>query len=345
MDVVQDNAAEDGWTIGYKGNYDRLYYVKKLNDSAIMVSAIYTSELADVFEKADRMEDMTIALIDQGEHMMYSSETSEIGNKIDVNIAKNLKANVSETVINREYLISEDTCENWRVICYIPTSSVMAEYSQLQMYILIISGIVIFLTLTIGIRLSSVVAHPISDMVKSLDKKASTDLLTLVLNKKSFEEQSENLLLNAAGSHYYAFMIIDVDDFKKVNDTNGHAFGDKVLENIAEMLRGTFWKNCLIGRLGGDEFAVLMSIPEEKNAEAKAYVDELVRYLYDRLSGWNRNYNDTAITLSSGIVLNQKQDDFKTIYKNADYALYQVKREGKNRFFIWDREESGTNDK
>lgn len=345
MSAVRDNAAQDGWSVGYNGDYDRLYYVKKLNEKAVIVSAIYTSELAEVFEKSDRMEDMTILLCDGNKRIMYSSETRNIGDQMNSNIAQLMGNHSEKTMMNDDYLISEEHCEGWDVLCYIPISSIMKEYRQLQMYIFVISGIVIFLTIVIGIRLSSVVANPITDMVNRLDKKASTDLLTHVLNKMSFENETEKLLLSEDMENAYAFMIIDVDDFKSVNDSLGHAYGDEVLENIAEILREVFWKNCLIGRVGGDEFAVLIGISADCRGEHTEYVQQLVQQLYESLKIWNRNFEKKKITLSTGIVFSREEDDFRRIYEDADKALYEVKRDGKNKYFIWDREESGQNGK
>ncbi len=126
-------------------------------------------------------------------------------------------------------------------------------------------------------------------------------------------------------------MILDVDNFKTLNDTLGHQMGDRALQDIAEILRHHFRDYDIICRLGGDEFLVFMrDIPEET----------ICRNAASLLKKLNLTYSEGQIsihvTASAGIVLvSDASIDPQELYRRADEALYQVKKEAKNSFKIY----------
>jgi hypothetical protein len=91
---------------------------------------------------------------------------------------------------------------------------------------------------------------------KELTAKAENDLLTGIYNKKTMESKVSDALSHRCGNQCYIFFMIDLDNFKNVNDTLGHIYGDRVLTDAATKLRGIFPSHSMIGRLGGDEFGV-----------------------------------------------------------------------------------------
>lgn len=175
---------------------------------------------------------------------------------------------------------------------------------------------------------------------KNLVERSENDLLTGVLNKKTMEEKVIESFKNIHGSHHYVFFMVDLDNFKNVNDKLGHIVGDKAIVDTAECLRKVFTSNAHIGRLGGDEFAVC--------AFYDAFDEEsLYRFIKDKAEkiceANRRTYENggTEVHISSSVGIAVAPDfaqDFETIYKMADSALYRSKNGGKNCYNIYGAE-------
>ena len=166
------------------------------------------------------------------------------------------------------------------------------------------------------------------------EKLAQRDSLTSVYNRKSFEQQANFILKERRNAYLQcAFLILDLDGFKSINDNYGHAIGDKVLMDVGATLTKTFRSSDIVGRLGGDEFIVFMtSISAKENAVKKAA--ELVENV--RNISQEKNY-PFAISCSVGAVVAERgKDDFAKLYKNADDALYEAKHAGKNQFKFYE---------
>jgi diguanylate cyclase (GGDEF)-like protein len=151
---------------------------------------------------------------------------------------------------------------------------------------------------------------------------SQTDGLTSLMNRRGFEAGVTRLLAVTEGtSKCHVLCMLDVDDFKQINDTRGHAFGDRVLVRIATLLKETFRETDLYGRLGGDEFAVfLVNFSDVRALSAK--IDVLVSKLHAE-----------QIRCSMGIACHpQDGPTFPSLYGKADEALYRVKKGGKDGY-------------
>lgn len=169
-----------------------------------------------------------------------------------------------------------------------------------------------------------------------LKNKAEHDLLTGLLNKITIQESVDVAILNASYS-VYAFYIIDLDNFKAVNDNLGHAVGDKVLTDVAGKLQLVFNEADYIGRLGGDEFAVLLVIPSMMTSQAEKLIREKAKLLNEMLRA---TYGDEKceinVSASIGIAIYPEDGgDFSTLYQHADRALYHSKENGKDQFTFY----------
>jgi diguanylate cyclase (GGDEF)-like protein len=174
--------------------------------------------------------------------------------------------------------------------------------------------------------------------MRDITRKAETDGLTGVWNRNVFQRIVKNYLMeneNNAG----AFMMIDVDYFKSVNDTYGHLVGDEVLKSCADVMRSILRDSDVIGRQGGDEFAVFCKgIKDGPAAEKKAgQINEVLRKIVPE-------GGEKHITVSIGISLSPVHGTtFKQLYHNADAAMYKVKGRGKNGYLLaWGRAEAGS---
>ncbi|HNP26727.1 MAG TPA: GGDEF domain-containing protein, partial [Nitrosomonas sp.] len=127
-----------------------------------------------------------------------------------------------------------------------------------------------------------------------------------------------------------SFAMIDVDFFKKVNDTYGHAAGDRVLKSLARLLKQRLRGTDIVGRYGGEEFAVIMT---DTNAPEAAKVIEEIRKVFSRLLHMNDN-REFKVTFSCGIADIKHFPDVKSVSEAADKALYDAKRKGRNQVTI-----------
>ena len=166
----------------------------------------------------------------------------------------------------------------------------------------------------------------------SLQYSAERDLLTGLYNRHTAERLIRELLQAGEKDALHAFLMIDLDDFKAVNDTLGHIFGDAVLSEIAKKIRGIFRKSDIVGRIGGDEFVVfLRDIPQIEHAVAKA--EELCREFRAAYAGENGTYK---ISGSIGIAYFPSDGvTFDELYGKADLALYAAKHKGKDACAVY----------
>ncbi len=171
---------------------------------------------------------------------------------------------------------------------------------------------------------------------EKLISSAQRDPLTRLYNKVAVESYIRSCLRATDGNIRHALMIIDVDNFKGVNDNLGHLFGDAVLSEISTKLRTLFRSTDILGRFGGDEFVVFLKNvgSNEKIAQKAQAVCDIFRETY---TGENKDYK---ISGSVGISIYPKDGkNFYELFKNADSALYEAKARGKDGFVIFGEQE------
>ena len=174
------------------------------------------------------------------------------------------------------------------------------------------------------------VLEDVDEQVKREERllyQTERDSLTGLYNRRFMVSNIERELSNKSNPCLRAIMIIDIDDFKTVNDTKGHLFGDFVLTESAKRICRPFLKDVYIGRIGGDEFIAYFQRLDNM-AQAKEYATLLVHSFQDIFIDRG---NQIQITCSVGYALFPTDgEDFETLYQNADAALYTAKKSGKN---------------
>ena len=155
---------------------------------------------------------------------------------------------------------------------------------------------------------------------EKLKHEASHDALTGLLNRGAYD-----LMMKTVDTSHIALIIIDVDYFKSVNDTYGHAVGDRVLKRVADILRQSFRSVDVICRIGGDEFVVIMT---RVNKTMKDLVKTKIRQMNEMLQ--HPQDDLPPVSLSVGIAFSDRDNPKGDIFKDADTALYRVKEAGRN---------------
>lgn len=164
-----------------------------------------------------------------------------------------------------------------------------------------------------------------------LKKQAEQDALTGIYNKMATQDRIQDYISQTGNTG--AMMIIDIDNFKQLNDSLGHLYGDAVLSNLARGMANSFRDSDILGRIGGDEFLVfLKGINTLEGAEINA---KKILKLFEQLQVSGNQHRD--ISCSIGISMFPADGgDFVTLYQRADYALYQAKNSGKNQYAFFD---------
>ncbi len=160
-------------------------------------------------------------------------------------------------------------------------------------------------------------------------EEAKYDKLTGLYNRSGFEERVEELL--KSGNPQGTFILFDLDNFKRINDMEGHPEGDRILERFASYLGSVFRKGDSIGRLGGDEFVALISNPMPQDI-LKQKFDEILSGMKEVFGVYYKKY-DTSVSIGA-VPIDGTVRTYKGLYKCADTALYIAKHLGKNRYYI-----------
>lgn len=211
----------------------------------------------------------------------------------------------------------------------IPAASMVRETTSLRMLIslsavltiLFLVGVTYFLTWRLVIKLDEVQRH--------LKKQATTDELTGLKNRRVIMKRLEEERQRASRlTEPFCIMIIDLDHFKRINDSYGHPFGDRVLKRVAQLIRESLRRYDSVGRIGGEEFLVIS--PGTGMNEAVALADRIrVTIMDDTIC---EGELQVSVTLSVGVtVLSTDDQSIETMLKRADKALYEAKKAGRNR--------------
>jgi len=165
------------------------------------------------------------------------------------------------------------------------------------------------------------------ELIDNLEQLASFDAMTGIYNRRKFFELAVEIF-NTSKENLFAVMI-DIDNFKRINDTYGHPTGDKVIKILAKSISENLCENSIFGRVGGEEFAILC------HQETREIVEQKIEQLRQNVEDLEVLSNDNDVikfTISEGIT--QADTDTKNIdmlLKNADEALYKAKGSGRNK--------------
>lgn len=163
---------------------------------------------------------------------------------------------------------------------------------------------------------------------RTLLKLAHTDHLTKISNRQSIEKTLKKELLRAERySRPLSLVMLDVDDFKTINDTCGHSAGDKVLRQLAKIISTAVRDTDHFGRWGGEEFIIVAT---ETGMENAVILAEKIKMLLSKAA-----LEGQTISCSIGVAQHIQGDNYETLINHADLAMYEAKNSGKNRVVVY----------
>ncbi len=224
--------------------------------------------------------------------------------------------------------------EDWQLVTFINKRYVDTMTGNLinaEKKLLIGLTLTIFLFVAMLVVMVLISKFRYGEESRDLADKADTDLLTGLSNKIATERKIQEYMDENPNTQCMMFLL-DIDNFKKINDTMGHAFGDEVLRSLGHQLRNEFRVTDIIGRLGGDEFVLFL-----KNIKSEEQLGKegarLVQFFRQFKAGGYVKYSATASI--GAVVFPRDAKSFEEAYRAADKALYEAKRRGKNQLVIY----------
>lgn len=333
------------------------------NQSVIEYVLCYydASVLKETMQKAELGNGTFFLLVEQGGQILTNVGSNSVFFQASGNYYEKLRTNqetdnidrlVSRIENNHEGITYVKADGEERVLFYVPLgigklhlfAGVDGEYTgRLESEEWAISKALIWQTvLGLIVFLAVIITTNIIDVLKDdeksrqLENKADTDLLTDLYNKMATERKIKEYLATHPDEMGMMF-VLDIDNFKKINDTMGHAFGDEVLRSIGTHIRAEFRATDIVGRTGGDEFTIFLRNMKEE-AIIKSEAKRVEQFFKDFRAG---EYVKYATTASIGVAVYPRDGkDFNTLYKAADHALYVAKKRGKNQLAFYGDEKT-----
>ncbi len=183
----------------------------------------------------------------------------------------------------------------------------------------------------------------ISEMKKAQElaqHQADHDFLTGLLNRKSLLERLNEELIKAKRHNFvHAFLFIDLDNFKSINDHFGHSIGDKLIMDVAKRLKAVLREGDIVARISGDEFAVILLNLNTQEAEAAKTIKSICEKILKAIAT-KTNIDEHTIKISSSIgikIFPDTESSINDIIIHADKAMYEAKKMGKNRFIFFNQ--------
>lgn len=170
----------------------------------------------------------------------------------------------------------------------------------------------------------------LSSQVKALEEKSNLDSLTKVYNRRALSSHLKLLCSNSDLPYEFHLLILDIDDFKNINDNYGHIAGDKVLIFIANILKKTLREGDKVFRYGGEEFIIILNRIDDEHCQ------KITTRLMDLIRSNKLIYKGESlrVTMSVGLTKYSAGDTPDSIIARADKALYRAKNSGKNQMFL-----------
>jgi len=216
------------------------------------------------------------------------------------------------------YLITRYVDElEWYLMVKKDTSVLRKSFDHQLLQELIIIIVVLLGVVLVSNRLIIKYEYNLNDIAK-------TDQLTKLLNRRGFDYLMFDKLKDSMDSdEALTVFIFDIDDFKKINDSKGHLFGDRVIEKTAKIVKDIVGDKGVVARWGGDEFAGYL---HGDTKAAEALLEEMVRAIANE-----QKSNEFALSISVGMTKSRSIDTPDSVLGRADKALYQAKQNGKNQ--------------
>ncbi|GAB7223395.1 sensor domain-containing diguanylate cyclase [Vibrio owensii] len=231
----------------------------------------------------------------------------------------------------QDYHVSENSSTAWKLVSYVDFSERKEiASSQYERKWLMQVGVVMSIILAYFIARFQLRAFVDNQRIHHL---AHHDSLTGLLNRAAFQTgATETISQSVKTGKKVCLVYLDLDGFKFINDEYGHAAGDKTLEHVASVMNRIFGSKALLARLGGDEFAILLS-SQEHMQNPEHYAASLIQLIQDPIEVLPDIFHQVTTSIG-GCYTKGQNCTLEELMHQADMAMYEAKKAGKNRYFF-----------
>ncbi len=222
----------------------------------------------------------------------------------------------------------------WMLFCLVPVKRMVAEFDNIMRLFNVQTCAIVAILCACALVMILLLRRDrrrLSLENSALTLRAATDSMTGLLNQASTRAAVE-AALQMEGKTQGLLILLDLDDLKGINDTYGHPIGDRAIMVLASRMRAVFTQAEVIGRIGGDEFMIFLRDARER-AQVQALIDTFQQQLRLTMPGLSV---DIALHCSMGAAFAEPEDDYASLYRRADVALYYVKRHGRNGYAFYE---------
>lgn len=304
------NLGKDAWLILTDGDGNTVYCFSKASDDHIKAGENFFETLSNA------QSGRVITMMDEISRSQESYKEIDLGEDV------------------RQIFYQPLGIDQWYIFVgvtdsYIDTRLSKEQSTVRQMVEWLMAAVALFIVMIVIVNIKD----KLRDRTKNegLVQLAETDQLTGLYNKVTTENKIREFMEENPDTQSLLF-VLDIDNFKKINDTLGHAFGDEVLRTIGQRIRMEFRASDIIGRAGGDEFIILL-----KNLNSDEIIIREAQKVEQFFKSFEAGtYVKYAATASIGCaVFPRDAGDFEGLYRAADQALYQAKKRGKNQLAFY----------
>jgi len=191
---------------------------------------------------------------------------------------------------------------------------------------------------------SSAELNDVYEQLEQYKKAANTDSLTELNNRRAFDEELAAIYNNTATLPLISLMMMDIDHFKRINDTYGHPVGDQVLITLAKLIKAAAPPSSFLARTGGEEFALILT--GWTRIEVAQFSERLRAAMAKRTFRIAKAGVDLgSITISFGVAMASQAPGAEDLYRAADLAMYRAKQQGRNQVVFFDESMVGEHSK
>ncbi|MDE6678019.1 MAG: sensor domain-containing diguanylate cyclase [Ruminococcus sp.] len=329
----------DGWYTGYQDDYERIYYVKRIHDNALLVISIYTSEISDVLENPETENGMTIRLTDSKYIIMNSTAKNETGKNLPYDISRQVEGQDNSTVLGNKFLTTVNSCDvGWYVICSIPTDIIMKEKNQMQIYIYLSALLAVILAVIVGTFFTSKLTDPARIVAANLNENAHDDEFSTVSTKSAFMEKTDRILSEQKKGNAHAMILIDIDNYSEMTYNFGRSYAEGNISRLVNEIQRLFPKADCVGRISTDLFAVMIPISGKDSMISRKEISrKCAEVCTEFRSATQTDKGIFPVTVSVGTSVSPDNGmTAEQIFDCANIALFTAKKNGKDSFVIYD---------
>ncbi|WP_124100861.1 diguanylate cyclase [Ruminococcus sp. Marseille-P6503] len=313
------------WISEHNSRFSRLYYIKKINENALLLTSVYTTELDTVFQSADSESRDMIYLIDSSGNVIYSSENAseQIGDVLPENMSF-LTENSESIIFSRDGLIGAlaECSAGWKVISCAEADGIFNGKANAGAFILAFFSVSAVILIFSG-YIASMKYTSEADKNKGLFDSEEVDTVTGLLNGMALEEEISDRIETCLPGSTYAFILIRIKDFDEIKMRLGCDYANEALKKTGDLISASFGSDDIIGINEQDEFTVFADFSDfdlfKAHSTLKARCDSLCTSFKGFFAGENQEHK---LYFAVGVcVYPDSGKTFDELYKCAAKAL------------------------